>query len=102
MFRKLPSFNRKKVSPIIDAFEPGGDRVNHINHVYHSIVRLLGNPYLPSGDRILRLLREHDGTAIAVPDTETVAAQRDLARMEGVFAEPAGAIALAGLIRLMQ
>lgn len=45
---------------------------------------------------------EHEGTAIAVPDTETVAAQLDLARMESVFAEPAGVIALGGLMRLMQ
>jgi threonine synthase len=50
----------------------------------------------------LKLLRELDGTAIAVPDEETTAAQRDLARMEGVCAEPAGAIALAGLRRLME
>jgi threonine synthase len=47
-------------------------------------------------------LRELDGTAIAVPDEETTAAQRDLARMEGVCAEPAGAIALAGLRKLIR
>jgi threonine synthase len=62
----------------------------------------LGNPYPPSGNRVLKLLRELGGTAIAVPDEETTAAQRDLARMEGVCAEPAGAIALAGLRRLIK
>jgi threonine synthase len=47
-------------------------------------------------------LREFDGTAIAVPDEEATAAQRDFARMEGVLAEPAGAIALAALRRLLK
>ena len=61
----------------------------------------MGNPYPPSGNRVLKLLRELDGTAIAVPDEETTAAQWDLARVEGVCTEPAGAIALAGLRRLM-
>jgi len=37
-----------------------------------------------------------------VPDEETTVAQRELARMEGIFAEPAGAIALAGLRRLIK
>ncbi|MBE9580659.1 MAG: pyridoxal-phosphate dependent enzyme, partial [Proteobacteria bacterium] len=53
-------------------------------------------------NRVLRLLRELDGTAIAVPDEEVTAAQRDLARMEGILAEPAGAIALAALRRLIK
>lgn len=88
--------------PIASAFENGAETVRRVNHEFTSIVRSLGNPYPPSGNRVLRLLRELDGTAIAVPDEETTAAQRDLARMEGVCAEPAGAIALAGLRRLIK
>ncbi|MFB0508712.1 MAG: threonine synthase [Thermodesulfobacteriota bacterium] len=88
--------------PIVSAFENGAETIERVNHEYTSIVRSLGNPYPPSGNRVLKLLRELDGTAIAVPDEETTAAQRDLARMEGVCAEPAGAIALAGLRRLME
>jgi threonine synthase len=48
------------------------------------------------------LLRELKGTAIAVSDEETSTAQSEMARMEGVFAEPAGAIALAGLKHLVK
>ena len=88
--------------PIVSAFENAAETIERVNHEYTSIVRSLGNPYPPSGNRVLKLLRELDGTAIAVPDEETTAAQRDLARMEGVCAEPAGAIALAGLRRLMK
>ncbi len=88
--------------PVVSAFENGAETIRRVNHEFTSIVRSLGNPYPPSGNRVLKLLRELDGMAIAVPDEETTAAQRDLARMEGICAEPAGAIALAGLRRLMK
>jgi len=88
--------------PVVSAFEKGAESIRRVNHEFTSIVRSLGNPYPPSGNRVLRLLRELDGTAIAVPDEEVTAAQRDLARMEGILAEPAGAIALAGLRRLIK
>ncbi len=88
--------------PVVSAFENGAETIRRENHEFTSIVRSLGNPYPPSGNRVLKLLRELDGMAIAVPDEETTAAQRDLARMEGICAEPAGAIALAGLRRLMK
>ncbi len=87
--------------PIVTAFEKGVEKIKRVTHEYTSIVRSLGNPFPPSGNRVLKLLRKLDGTAIAIPDEETTAAQRDLARMEGVCAEPAGAIALAGLRRLI-
>jgi threonine synthase len=88
--------------PVVSAFENGAETIRRVNHEFTSIVRSLGNPYPPSGNRVLKLLRELDGMAIAVPDEETTTAQRDLARMEGICAEPAGAIALAGLRRLMK
>jgi threonine synthase len=37
---------------------------------------------------------------MAVPDTEIVAAQRELAELEGIFADPASATVLAALIKL--
>jgi threonine synthase len=88
--------------PIVSAFINGAETIEPMKYESNTIVRSLGNPYPPSGNRVLRLLREFDGTAIAVPDEETTAAQRDLARMEGILAEPAGAIALAALRRLIK
>lgn len=88
--------------PIVSALEKGAETIERVNHKFTSIVRSLGNPYPPSGNRVLKLLRELNGTAIAVPDEETTAAQRDLARIEGICAEPAGAITLAGLRRLIK
>ena len=92
----------ENAQPVVSAFEKGAETIQRVNHEFTSIVRSLGNPYPPSGNRVLRLLRELDGTAIAVPDEEVTAAQRDLARMEGILAEPAGAIALAALRRLIK
>jgi len=92
----------ENAQPIVSAFEKCADTVEPMKYESNTIVRSLVNPYPPSGNRVLRLLRELDGTAIAVPDEETTAAQRDLARMEGIFAEPAGAIALAALRRLIK
>src|SRR4029079_12468804 len=51
----------------------------------------------PDGDMVLRALRESGGWALSVPDDQTYQAQADLAAREGVFVEPAAAIALAGL-----
>jgi threonine synthase len=88
--------------PIVSAFEEGKESIERVNHEVTSIVRSLGNPYPPSGNILLKLLQKFSGMAIAVSDEETTTAQRELARMEGIFAEPAGAIALAGLRRLIK
>jgi len=53
-------------------------------------------------DRIkaLRAVRQTGGEFVTVSDEEILAAMRALARGMGVFAEPAGATAYAGLVRL--
>jgi threonine synthase len=58
----------------------------------------IGNP--ASGDKALRARDESGGAIEAVTDDEILAAYRDLARIEGVFCEPASAASLAGVRRL--
>jgi threonine synthase len=53
------------------------------------------------GDWVLRLLREHGGTAGDAEDDAILAAQRTLARTEGVWAGPTGVATLAVLMRLL-
>ena len=53
------------------------------------------------GDWVLRLLREHGGAAGDAEDDEILAAQRTLARTEGVWAGPTGVATLAVLMRLL-
>jgi len=52
--------------------------------------------------KALRAIRESKGTAVAVSDSEIVEAQKLLARLEGVFVEPASAASIAGLRRLLE
>ena len=59
-----------------------------------------GNPGR-KGDWVLRLLREHGGIAGDAEDEEILAAQRTLARTEGVWAGPTGVATLAVLMRLL-
>jgi threonine synthase len=59
-----------------------------------------GNPGR-KGDWVLRLLREQHGAAGDAEDEEILAAQRTLARVEGVWAGPTGAASLAVLMRLL-
>lgn len=58
----------------------------------------IGKPL--SWKKALRAIRDSRGTAVAVSDREILKAQVDLARMEGLFAEPAGAASVAGLEKL--
>ena len=51
------------------------------------------------GERALRAVGESKGFCVAVNDKEILRARQLLARREGLFAEPAGAVALAGLLK---
>lgn len=53
-----------------------------------------------SADKALRARDESGGRIDVVSDDQILAAQRDLARMEGVFCEPASAASVAGVRRL--
>ena len=57
----------------------------------------IGNP--ANWKKTVRAIRESGGHASTVSDKEILQAQKLMAKMEGVFAEPAGAAALAGVMR---
>ncbi len=54
------------------------------------------------GVRAVRAASQTGGAYLAVTDEEILAAIRDLARWEGVFAEPAGATSYAGLVKAVE
>ena len=58
----------------------------------------IGNP--ASWTKAIAARDESGGTIEAVSDEEILAAQRDLARVEGIFCEPASAASVAGVRRL--
>ena len=51
----------------------------------------------PDGNLVLRTLRESEGWHTAIPDDATYGAQAELANREGLYVEPAAAIALAAV-----
>lgn len=57
----------------------------------------IGNP--ANWKKTVRAIKESGGRATTVTDREILEAQKMMARFEGIFAEPAGSAALAGLIK---
>jgi len=86
--------------PLVAAFERGA-LVPLAGERYPTIAGgiVIDNPH--RGALILRMLRETGGCAVGVADDEILAAQRDVARLEGIYMEPTSAVAFAGLLRLV-
>jgi threonine synthase len=85
-------------SPIVNAFEAGSLHVHPVkpNTVAKSIA--IGNP--ADGYYALRVARQSGGAACAVTDEELVGGMKLLAQTEGIFAETAGGVVVAGLKKL--
>ena len=86
-------------SPIANAFDAGSLHVHPVepNTIAKSIA--IGNP--ADGYYALRIARQTGGAACAVTDEELVAGMKLLAETEGVFAETAGGVVVAGLKKLV-
>jgi len=54
-----------------------------------------------NGAMAVKVIRESGGFGITISDEEILAAEKELARLTGVFAEPSGAASYAGLLRLL-
>ena len=87
-------------APIVRAFEQNADPFRIVAwEKPDSIATGLMDPFPWDGDYALKALRESNGNALAVTNEEILDAQRLLARTEGIFAEPSGVTALAGLVK---
>ncbi|MGE5250728.1 MAG: threonine synthase [Bacteroidota bacterium] len=81
---------------IANAFHAGTESI--IPVAAHTIADSISVDLPRDGVRAVRAARETDGTYITVPDQEILGAIAELGKM-GVFAEPAGAAAYAGLVK---
>jgi len=86
-------------APLVASFQQGMDRVLPIGEA-RTIASGLRVTF--SGDHALRAIRASGGTAVAVEDSQTLRYQGLLARLEGAWAEPSGAISVAALPSLME
>jgi len=89
----------KGCSPLARAYAQGKAKYHRLRRA-ETIAHAISNPSPPAGNLVLKLIREYGGLLMAVTDREILAAQRDLAEFEGIFADPASATTLAGLIKL--
>jgi threonine synthase len=87
-------------SPICRAFREGKERIERFENP-KTIAKAIANPYPPSGNAVLKLLREFNWKCTTVSDAEILEAQRELAG-EGLFVQPASATGIAALKKLVE
>jgi threonine synthase len=82
---------------LVASWRRGGDTIEAVE----STTRISGLavPFDIDASLALRLLRENGGSGYAVSDGEVLDAQRMLLEQEGIYTEPAGAAALAALLK---
>jgi threonine synthase len=96
---KLHAVQSTGCMPIVAAYEAGAPLPLPVDRT-PTIAGGITIEHPARGAVILRAVRESGGRAVAVSDAEIREAQRRLAELEGIFAEPTSAAAFAGLSRL--
>jgi len=86
-------------SPIVNAFEAGSLHVHPVEPKTIARSIAIGNP--ADGAYALRVARGSGGAACAVTDEELVDGMKLLSQTEGIFAETAGGVVVAGLKKLV-
>jgi threonine synthase len=96
---KMVAVQAAGAQPIVEAFQSGRDSVIAVQPKTIASAINIGNP--ASWKKALAAIRDSKGTALAVTDEETIAARMDLASSEGIFVEPASAVPIAAVKKLM-
>jgi threonine synthase len=88
-------------APIAQAIKANSDKIVPVEHpeTIATAIRI-GAPV--SWKKAVNAIRESHGTAETVTDDEILDAQKTLARIEGIFVEPASASSIAGLKKLIK
>ena len=97
---RLHAVQPEGCAPIVAAYQRGDDQVLPV--ISTTCVTGISVSYNIDGDLVLQYLRQSGGCGLTVSDREVLDAQRMLLDEEGVFTEPAGAAALAGVIRAVE
>jgi threonine synthase len=86
-------------SPIARAFRSGASEVKRIERA-NTVAQAITNPDPPGGNPILNMIRENNGSILAVSDSDILTSQKMLAEKEGIFCLPASATTLAGFLQM--
>ncbi len=98
---KMCGIQAEGSKPVVDMFKENKEVLRPEKHpeTVATAIRI-GNPV--SWQKAIRAIRDSGGLAESVTDDEILAAQKLLARQEGIFVEPASASSIAGLIKLAE
>jgi threonine synthase len=98
---KMTGIQAAGAAPIAQAIKSGSDVIVPVSapETVATAIRI-GAPV--SWKKAITAIRESHGTAETVTDEEILSAQKMLARVEGLFVEPASASSIAGLIKLVE
>jgi threonine synthase len=99
-FPKLVAAQSEAAAPFVAAIANGSAAIAAVD-AHETIAESIqvGNPSA-LGERALAALRDSQGTAVALTDSEILEAQALTARLAGIFAEPAGATSVAAAKKL--
>jgi len=85
-------------APIATAFEKDESQIRRFMNP-HTVAHAIENPFPPSGNAVLRMLKQNGGLAATGSDDEILAAQRRLGEA-GLFVQPASALTFAVVKKL--
>jgi len=97
---KLMGVQAEGAAACYNAWKAGTDTITAVDAHTISDSVCVGLPR--DGTRAVRAVRETQGAYLTVSDEEVLEAMRKLAREEGIFAEPAGAMGYAGLVKAIR
>lgn len=95
---KMVGVQSTKADPLVKAWRSGSDTIAPIEEP-SSIASGINVPY--TGDHTLKALRESRGVAVAVDDEDILLAEKETARLEGIWVEPSSASAVAAVTKLV-
>lgn len=95
---KMVAVQASGCSPIYNAFREGKLEISRVADP-ETIAHAIENPYPPSGNQVLRMLKKNGGLALGVDDGDILKSQKKLASL-GLFVQPASATSLAAVEKL--
>jgi threonine synthase len=97
---KLMGVQAEGAAACYNAWKAGTDAITPVDA--HTIADSICVGLPRDGTRAVRAVRETRGAYVTVADDDVLAAMRELARGQGIFAEPAGATGYAGLVKAVR
>ncbi|MGD0495217.1 MAG: threonine synthase [Candidatus Bathyarchaeia archaeon] len=98
---KMVGVQSEGCAPIVRAWKEGAHEFAKTLHpITHALAVLVAEPL--QGELAMKAIEESNGLAITVSDSEIFAAELQIAKLEGMFAEPASSAAIAALKKLIQ